>query len=465
MQRLNRGMLRRYEIPEHAPSEIRAVQFGLGDALLGVADRLLDAACPSLGITCVPPEKPWTGEGADPAALLREQEGLYTLLVRGYRGETAVKDEVVVQSILCVADDPQEPALNPAAVLGLLDTEAPDIQSCLNQAAKLLSARFGAGLDGLYMLCLGGSADCADRTRDAIAALNPDPAFKEWLGDACAFCPTLADGLAFRADAKAAARQCAAMNYADGMLHLAEPYARMTIQAPAALREVLPVQDGGDIAIVDDLAPALSDKRRAFDAGLFAMAAPGWLLGCNTLSDCMKHERLRSFVGRCYAEELLPADPDARATLAPKVILAFERFENPLNDNALLPTAQPLLLRFRRAVLPIMRAWADENFEPPRLLSFALAATIMLYARARPNAEGRYEVYRGTQVFTLEDDPEALAVFATLSHDMPPEALAYAALADRELWHGDDLRRIDGLEARVALDIANLQRKPDYLPE
>ena len=42
---------------------------------------------------------------------------------------------------------------------------------------------------------------------------------------------------------------------------------------------------------------------------------------------------------------------------------------------------------------------------------------------------------------------------------------AYAALADRELWHGEDMRDIDGLEARVALDIANLQRKPDYLPE
>ena len=52
-----------------------------------------------------------------------------------------------------------------------------------------------------------------------------------------------------------------------------------------------------------------------------------------------------------------------------------------------------------------------------------------------------------------------------MSHDMPPESLAYAVLADRELWRGEDLRDIDGLEARVALDIANLQRKPDYLPE
>jgi tagaturonate reductase len=248
------------------------------------------------------------------------------------------------------------------------------------------------------------------------------------------------------------------------MLHLAEPYAALTIQAPAILADVLGAERG-DIRIVGDLAPVLDDRRRAFDAGLFAMAAPGWLLGCSTLSDCMKHARLRAFVGRCYTDELLPADPAGRAALAPRVIQAFERFENPLNDNALLSSARPLLARFRRAVLPIIRAWAAENFEPPRRLSFALAATIMLYAGARPNAEGRYEVYRGTQVCALEDDPEALAVFATLSHDMPPEALAYAALADRELWHGADLREIDGLEARVALDIANLQRKPDYLPE
>jgi tagaturonate reductase len=225
------------------------------------------------------------------------------------------------------------------------------------------------------------------------------------------------------------------------------------------------VSDGEGIRIVDDLSPVLEQKRRAYDAGLFAMAAPGWLLGCNTLSDCMKHERLRAYVGRVYTEELLPADPDERAALAPLVIQAFERFENPLNDNVLLLAARPLLARFSRAVLPIVRAWALEHFEPPRLLSFALAATVMLYAGAKPNAQGRYEVYRGTQVHTLEDDPGALAVFATMSHDMPPESLAYAVLADRELWHGEDLRDIDGLEARVALDIANLQRKPDYLPE
>ena len=464
MQHLNRGMLSRYDIPEHAPGSVRVVQFGLSEALLGVADRLLDEVRPDLGIACVPGTH--AGEGADPAALLREQEGLFTLLVRGYEGERAVKREVVVQSILHIIRG--EEALSalarePDLALGLLDTESPGAQEDLRAAARLLSERRRAGLGGLRMICLGEAGDCADRAREAVAAEEPE--LTAWLEEACAFLPALADGLVCRADAKEAARQCAEMNYLDGMLHLAEPWARLTIRGTDALRKLLVPGEGGPIEVVDDLEPALQQKRRWFDAGLFAMAAPGWLLGLDTLCDCMKHERLRAFVGRVYNEELLPADSEARRAAAPPVIRAFERFENPLNRNAILPSSRPLLGRFNRAVLPILREAAGRDFEPPRRLTFALAATIMLYAGARPGAGGLYEVARGDRTEILYDDPAALAVFATLAHDMPPETLAYAVLADRELWQGEDLRKIDGLEARVALDIAHLQRVPDWLPE
>ncbi|MBR6890223.1 MAG: hypothetical protein IKN05_04475, partial [Clostridia bacterium] len=96
MQHLNRGMLGRYDIPEHIPTDLTGVQFGLSEALLGAVDRLIDAANPALGLACVCPEAAFEGAAA-PAALLRDQEGLFTLLVRGYRNETAVKEEVVRQ--------------------------------------------------------------------------------------------------------------------------------------------------------------------------------------------------------------------------------------------------------------------------------------------------------------------------------------------------------------------------------
>lgn len=457
MQHLNHSMLSPYDIPEHIPTRIIATQFGVSEALLGVVDRLIDAAAPgAFGIACVPVDD-------KRAALLREQDGLYTLLERGYVGDAPVNREVVVQSLIQIVDETGLDALaaTPSLALGILDTRADDLEASLRAAARLLSARRQANLGGLSFICLGERTDCGDIVRTALAALRPADA--DWLEAECAFHPALAEGFARRADAGEAAKQCATMNYADGMLHLAEPFARLTIAAPAGFLERFGLAGSDRLVRVDDLSPALEVKRRLFDGILFAMAAPGWLLGCDTLRDCMTHERLRAFVGRATYDELM--SPDARHADAPHVIQSFERFENPLHKNPILLTCDHLLGRFARGVLPLMRAWADERFEPPRLLSFALAATIMLYAGARPDASGRYAVARGRETQPLIDDPAALTVFSTLSHDMDPASLAYAALADRELWGGADLREIDGLEARVALDIAAIQRDPAYLPQ
>ena len=466
MQRLNPGMMERYEIEAHIPEGVNAVQFGTGEALLGVADRLLDGL--GVGVACVTPEGPWTGDGADPGELLREQSGLYTVLIRGYRGDAPVKREVVVQTLLRVVRDGEALealAREPGLAMALIDAGDEALEPLLRQAARLLQARFRAGLDGLDFVCLGDDAGCAEKLKAAVAELDGSGEdFLRWLDGRCAFLPALAEGFAYRADAHEAAKQCAEMNYADGMLHLAEPFARLTVAAPGGLRLGKALEGAEGIRIVDDLSPALEQKRGLFDAGLFLLAAPGWLLGLNTLADCMKHEKLRAFAGHAWMEELLPQQPEARAAATAAVEECFERFENPLTDNRLLPASRPLLRRFALGALPRIRAWADENFEPPRRLSFALAATIMLYAGARPNPQGQYEVARGQQSEVLRDDPEALALFATLSHDMSPEALAYAVLADRELW-GTDLREIDGLEQRVTLDLARLQREPNWLPE
>ena len=462
MQRLNTGMMERYEIPEHRPKAARAVQFGLDDVLLGTVDRLLDGA--DLGIACVPDDAP---EALRRAELLREQEGLFTVIVRGYAQETPVRREQVVQAILEVTDPADATAWQALAARESIDLAILHAGTGEKALARFLHLRREMGLGGLTVLCAGEAADCAEGVRRALLTLEGE-GFEAWLNGHCAFLPMLADSLALRADAEEAARLCREMNYADGMLILAEPWARLTIQAPAAFRAAWPLDAAEGIEFVDDIAPAMAARQRLFETGLFLMAAPGWLLGCDTLVDCMRHERLRDYVGRAYMTELLPLSGLDRDAAAPLVIRAFERFENPLNKNPLLPCAAPLLARFARAALPMIDAHARENFEPPRLLSFALAATVMLYAGARPGTtpEGSevYTVVRGKHTEVLPDDPAALAVFSTLAHDMPPESLAYAALADRELWHGRDLRQIDGLLERVALDIAAIQRDPSFLP-
>ena len=428
MPRLHPDMMARYEIEDHRPARVNAVQFGMSEALLGTVDRLIDDARAGIGIACV------EADASGYARRLDAQKGLYTVVIRGYVGEEAVRREQVVQCVLsaCGPEGLEALASNPEIALGIVD-DAP--------AARALAARFAElrrdlGLDEIPLLRLGEDM--------------------------------LPDSLAFRSEPDEARRECAEMNYLDDMLHLAEPYARLTIRASDRLRAAFPLDNAEGVRFADEAAFRLAARLRAqvFDAGLFLMAAAGWLNGCDTLSDCMRHERLRRFVGEGFTQEIMPALEDVdRAILERAVIDSFARYENPLNRNRILRAADHLLSRFTQGVFPMMKALEAENFEPPRRLSFALAATIMLYAGARRQPEtGACAVARGKQAETLHDDPEALECFFTLAHDMPPESLAYAALADRELW-GADLRQIEGLEARVALDLAAMQRDPGYIPE
>lgn len=428
MQRLSPGMMARYEIEDHRPERVNAVQFGTSETLLGVVDRLIDDAGLGIGIACV------ETDGSGHAQRLEGQSGLYTLVIRGYVNDEALRREQVVQCVLsaCGPEGLEALAKDPNIALGIVD-DTPEARAL---AERFTDLRKAAGFDAIPMLRLGENL--------------------------------LADGLAFRSEPDEAARECAEMNYLDDMLHLAEPYARLTICAPDAFRARFPLDRAEGVTFADAAQFALAARLHAqvFDAGLFLMAAAGWLNGCDTLYDCMKHERLRRFVGEGFTQEIMPALRDIdRAEVERAVIESFARYENPLNRNRILRAADHMISRFARGVLPVMKGLAEEAFEPPRRLSFALAATIMLYAGARQNPDtGRYEVARGKITETLHDDPAVLEGFSTLSHDMPPESLAYAALADRELWQAD-LRQVDGLEARVALDIAAMQRELGYLPE
>lgn len=453
MQRLNAGMMARYEIEDRRPARVNAVQFGMGEALLGAVDRRIDdfnaAVAPDarVGIACVQ-----AGEDGF-AKLLSEQDGLYTVLVRGYEGEEAVRREQVVQCVRAAVDPAAGPevlgalAADAGIALGIADMASPEAVALAERFREL---RRAAGLGEIDWLWVNGGAGAACPQGAARA---------------------LADSLVFRSEADEAAKQCREMNYADGMIHIAEPLCRLTVCAGDGFRGRWPLDAAPGVTFADEAAFARERALRdsVFGAGLFLMAAPGWLNGCATLRDCMTSERLRRFAGEGMLREVLPALTEAgmdRAALEARAIESFGRYENPLNRAFVLAAARPLLGRFSGAALPIIRRWADENYEPPRRLAFALAATVMLYAGARRSPEtGRWEVARGKAAEPLYDDPEALSVFAAFSHDMPPETLAYAALADRALWNGADLREIEGLEARAALDIAAMQRDPAFLPE
>ena len=451
MVQLSLSMMERYEIENRRPGALRAALFGADQRMLGVAARLLDAANErggDLGALCVDPA----------AAALRNQDGMFTLLVRGEAEDgSPIREERVVQSIID-ALDPEgefdrllELAGREELNLLFISGGCTPVETAL--LARFLYARWEAGLGAPDVLVVEEHPlpEDGENLRACVRALSGGwtrgEAFERWLAEA-PFQLLLAESLSGPlADAERVQRE---MNYRDDFIAWAEPQLRCTPQlhAPEALADVLEAED---------FALACARRERIFDALVFLCAPVGFLCGMHTFAETLRDEKLRAWIGRAFFEELLPALPWSREESAPWVISAFNRLENPMNDMPLLEIGLGLLKHFSRTILPAVRSWAEREFEAPKRLSLALSAAVMLYAGARRGDDGAFEVQRGEERFRLRDDEAILEAFSRLAHDVPSETLAYAVLADRDLW-GADLREIDGLELAVACDLSAIQR-------
>ena len=463
MKHLHPSILEDYEIPLNRPKTLRMLQFGLDPALLGLADRLIDdanRAGADFGLAVTGAMEP------ELLRLLREQEGLYTVFVRGEKDNARVNLEQVPQCILRVLDmEEDDAALMDLAGCGTLQSlllwydpageHRERDRTNEAAAARFLAECWRRGRGPMAVVVCAEDAEAPAEVLGRMKALaeswRAPEAFTAYL-ESCRFLPCLADCLTFRAEAKEAALLCGRMNYLDGMIHIAEPWGEMRVGGPA--EGALPVGFTEALAEAEDLAERRLLKHRLFDVGLFTLTATGLIRGDRTLFDCMKDEPLRELAGRAMTDEVLPALPLPREKAGPFVIRCYERYMNAMNDNRLEAVGRGLIPRFLRGVLPVYALREREGLPLPERLTVALSCAILLLSDVRPGPGGWQTVLEGQPV-DVHEAPEVLRAFSRLSSDMDPDSLAYAALSDRDLWDGRDLRDFDGLAEAVAANLSN----------
>ena len=199
---------------------------------------------------------------------------------------------------------------------------------------------------------------------------------------------------------------------------------------------------------------------------LLAFAAPGFLMGKNTTRECMKDDDIRLFLGNTLLYEIMPAshaEKSAAETAAGGVCGSLENAGGGLDMNASFSMALSSL----GDTLDLMSSYLEDNGFLPWGLTFGFSSLIMTLSgvrRKRPSGEGEdragkdggYELIREDGPFRVELTEDTLYAFSRLACDMSGESLAYAALADVEIW-GRDLREIPGLEETVAEHLRDLQ--------
>jgi tagaturonate reductase len=393
---------------------------------------------------------------------LTEQDGLYTLWVRGVQNGVTRNDFQLISCFsraLSATEEWQEVlrvARNPALEFifsntteagialddqdGLGDTPPPSFPAKLTRVLWERAQRFQFAREaGVVVLPCELIDDNGARLREYVLTLAErwqlDTRFARWIETAVPFCNTLVDRIVpGEPDREAQQQAWRQLGYRDELLTVAEPYRLFAIEASEAAAPRLSFIDADPAIIVaDDIAPYRLRKVRLLNGAHTITAPLALLAGCTTVADAVGDPKVGVFLRQVLLNELVPSvAADGAAFFAHHVL---ERFANPFIRHQLIDITLQQTTKLRVRVIPSLLDYAEQFGAAPPFACVGFAAWL-LYMRGDTHAGER-------RVDTCAEKLKQLWV----SHP-EPRALVDAVAGDEELWQ-TDLRAIPGLVGQV----------------
>ncbi len=485
--RLDRSLLRKGDMKIfHGPAELfpeRIIQFGEGNFLRGFADWMVDLLnADGVFQTSVAVVQPVRQGLAD---LLNEQDGVYTVLMRGIsQGEMVDERRIVTSVSRCL--DPYEDwasvvgvAVKPELRFAISNTTEAGIAyvaesydgmtspaSFPAKVAALLLERFnalGGGETGLVFLPCELIDKNGAKLRECVLrhARNwqTDEAFVEWIGNSCHFLNTLVDRIVPGYPAREADDLREELGYEDKLIVAAEIFHLWVIEGPDHLADEIPFHKAGlNVVWTRDMTSYRSRKVRVLNGAHTATVPAAFLAGLDTVGEMMDDPDFGPLVRRVVFDEILPVLDMDEADKRGYAEAVLERFRNPFVRHELLSITLNSVSKWKVRVLPSLIDGFEANRPLPPLLAFSLAAWIRFYGGA-PLSENELRGNRNGVPYPVRDDAHVLGLFAETwagfhgSGDLA--RLTRAVLENEKLW-GRDLTLVDGLASAVESHLSKI---------
>jgi tagaturonate reductase len=456
----------------------RVIQFGEGNFLRGFVDWMIhELNKQGLFNGKIAAVQPTPHGKVVPK--LNEQDGLYTLVLRGIVNGN-VHDEMEVISSISRGINPYE---DWKAVLHL--AESKDIQFVFSNTTEMglmykkedytvdqspmsFPGKLAAFLYHRYKFVEGSEEagltiiPCelvegnADLLKKLVLQVSEDwafpPEFLDWVKKHNDFCNTLVDRIVTGYPKDRINEYKRKLGYDDILLTEGEPYHLFAIEADEATAKSLPFHKIGLNVHWADVSPFRELKVRILNGAHTMMFAVTYLSGKDTVLDAMNDEKLREFVNKGIFDEILPSleiDDKQKNAFAGSVI---ERFLNPFNKHYVEDIGNHSVMKFKTRLLPTLLEWVRCKKELPQAITFSLAALISYYRPLR--IEGTYLAgKRGEEEYTIRDRSETIQFFEDIwlaYHGKTEELyrLTQTVLANQDLW-GMNLNEVEDLQERV----------------
>jgi len=459
MENLNYDVLKKsgYEgyILEDAPE--RVLQFGEGNFLRAFVDYFIDLLNEKAGFNgkavLTQPIAPGLSK------MINDQQGLYTLYLRGFEDGQKVNHKRVISSVSrCI--NPYENyaelmdcAKNPDLRFIISNTTEAGIVYDENSAfdqtppegfpAKLtrfLYQRFENKLPGFIILSCelidNNGKELEACVQKHISQWNLGDEFAGWVKGENVFCSTLVDRIVTGYPRNEADGINSENGYTDNLIDTAEVFGFWVIEGPQSILDEFPADKAGlPIIVTDDHTPYKQRKVRILNGSHTAMVLAAHLAGQEIVRGCMEDDAIRGYMEKAIYEEIIPTLTLPKDELMQFAASVTERYKNPFIDHRLLDIALNSASKWRARVMPSFKGYIEKFGKLPKCLTFSLGAFIAFYKKG----EG------------VRDDQWVLDFFNSHENDSN-EQLVRAVCENERMW-GEDLSKIDGLVSELTENV------------
>ena len=484
MEKLNYAVLKAsgYDgyILEKAPEKV--LQFGEGNFLRAFVDYWFDLANEKAG---------WNGKcclvqpiAPGLAKMINEQEGLYTLYLRGSQNGRKVDDKRVISSVSrCLnpyeeadfdammevaASDDLEIIVSNTTEAGIVYDPACQLtdKPCSSFPGKLtqvLYHRYQAGKKGIIMLACelidNNGKELLKCVNQYMDQWNMEDGFKKYVNEECTFCGSLVDRIVpgrIR-DPQEVAELEQKHGYADPLLDVGEVFGLWVIEGDEKLNDVLPFRKAGlesKVFVAPDMTPYKKRKVRILNGAHTGFTLGAYLGGHNIVRECMNDPIVLGYMNKMLLDEIVPILPLDQEDCRNFAAAVQDRFNNPFVNHELMSISLNSTAKWRARNMPSFLEYVQAKGKLPTCLTMSFAAYIAFFSNdiQELNESGLVCRRSAGNTYTCSDDRWALEFYYAHKDDSV-EDLVHAVMTNQQMW-GQDLTAIPGFEAAT---VANLK--------
>ena len=314
----------------------------------------------------------------------------------------------------------------------------------------------GDGSKGVHIIPCELIEKNADNLKRVILQLsskwNYEEGFINWLNTACTFNNTLVDRIVPGYPKERMAEITSELGYEDKQVVEGEPFHLWVIEGSEQLQKELPFPSIGlNVLYVNDITPYRTRKVRILNGAHTTVVPVAYLYGIDTVRESVEHPVVGKFLRDAIFEEIIPTLDLPKEELEQFASEVIDRFRNPFIKHLLMSISLNSWSKFETRVLPSLLEYKKRKGVIPQRLAFSLAATIAFY-------KGK----RGEETIALNDDADAMDLLKKAwalsdSSEAAIKEVVTQVLGYEKNWKMN-LNHVEGLNDAVSKHLFNIEK-------